>query len=343
VLTSVFLFSIFSGAFSPYPWVNGLVGWTLHSFLLVPYFSWAFSHAKHHRRTNDLLDGETHVPNIPQEYGLDETGTRALSTEEVAKTMLLGPQPKTALSHYWFAHAKFYEFLGEDGFAILAIVERMYIGYQFYLLGVGSTGYLGNDGKPIEKGTFPDHFRPNSRLFPAKMYWKVLASDLGIALMLGALTYCSFTYGFNAVYFWYYGPYFWINSFLVLTTWLHHTDATVPQFDTDNWSWVKGSLAGTIDRPMDRVANYFSHNISSTHVVHHLFHEIPHYHAVEATKALREYLEPKGLYNYDPIKFEEAVWKVAKTCHFVKSRTDGVQYYQSFTNLWGNKAAKKLE
>lgn len=34
------------------------VGFVLHSLLLVPYFSWQYSHGKHHAKTNHLLDGE---------------------------------------------------------------------------------------------------------------------------------------------------------------------------------------------------------------------------------------------------------------------------------------------
>ena len=34
-------------AFSPQLWVNDLVGWTFHSLLLVPYFSWKFTHASY--------------------------------------------------------------------------------------------------------------------------------------------------------------------------------------------------------------------------------------------------------------------------------------------------------
>lgn len=313
--------------------MNGLVGWTFHSILLVPYFSWAFSHAKHHRRTNHLVDGETHIPTTGQEMGLDEKHTKPVPASEVAKTMLHGPQPKTAAMHYWYAHALFYEIIGDDAFAILMIVERLFIGFQFYMFGISSCGANGADGKPIPKDTFPDHFRPNSRLFPEKMYWKVVASDIGIALVVGTLCYCSYMYGFNAVWFWYFGPYLLINSFLVATTWLHHTDPSVPHFDSDNWTWMKGSLAGTIDRPMNCVINFFSHNISSTHVVHHLFHEIPHYHAVEATAAIRAYLEPKGMYNFDPVDMEIAMWRVVKTCHFVDSHTDGVQYFKAFSSL----------
>ena len=39
-----------------------LVGYVLHTALLVPYFSWQRSHAVHHSRTNHITEGETHVP-----------------------------------------------------------------------------------------------------------------------------------------------------------------------------------------------------------------------------------------------------------------------------------------
>ena len=335
------------GAFSKHPWVNGLVGWILHSFLLVPYFSWAFSHAKHHRRTNHLEDGETHIPPFAEEMGLVLTSkgrstrttpastevTHRVSSEEVKKTMFQGPQPRTFATHIWYGHTQLYEFLGDDGFALFGAVYRLVAAFHIYLMGVTSVGVHGADGKIIPKGTFADHFRPTSRLFPEKMYWKVLASDAGILLTLSALAYCSYTFGFRAVYFWYVGPYFYTNAFLVATTWMHHTDPSVPHFDAENWTWMKGALSGTIDREMSPLINYVSHNISSTHVVHHLFHQIPHYHAVEATKAIRDYLEPKGLYNFSDEELHDEIWKIAKTCHFVKSAKEGVQYYQTLANV----------
>jgi omega-6 fatty acid desaturase (delta-12 desaturase) len=49
-------------AFSPYKKINNIIGFILHEFLLVPYFSWQYSHGKHHKYTNHLVYGETHVP-----------------------------------------------------------------------------------------------------------------------------------------------------------------------------------------------------------------------------------------------------------------------------------------
>jgi len=50
------------GAFSKDLRVQDTVGFVLHSILLVPYYSWQRSHAIHHRFTNHMELGETHVP-----------------------------------------------------------------------------------------------------------------------------------------------------------------------------------------------------------------------------------------------------------------------------------------
>ena len=43
--------------------MNDVVGFVAHSALLVPFWSWQYSHSKHHKYTNHLVLGETHVPN----------------------------------------------------------------------------------------------------------------------------------------------------------------------------------------------------------------------------------------------------------------------------------------
>ena len=56
------------GGFSASRRLNNAVGYVLHSALLVPYYAWQFSHAKHHAKTNHLMDGESHNPDSWDDY-----------------------------------------------------------------------------------------------------------------------------------------------------------------------------------------------------------------------------------------------------------------------------------
>jgi omega-6 fatty acid desaturase (delta-12 desaturase) len=54
-------------AFSSNSYLNHTVGYILHSVLLVPYFSWKWSHYVHHNKNNHIFEGETHVPVVYDE------------------------------------------------------------------------------------------------------------------------------------------------------------------------------------------------------------------------------------------------------------------------------------
>lgn len=285
------------GGFSQYTWLNDSVGWVLHSMLLVPYYSWQYSHAKHHAKTNHLLDGETHVPNSKQE--VHEAGYTQLG-----------------------------EIIGEDAFAGFQLFTHLVLGWPLYLLINASGARRLYNGKPIKSNL--DHFRPSSELFPPGWRLRVAVSSVGIALTVAAIVLASRTFGFKSVALFYCFPYLFTNAWLVNYTWLQHTSPHVPHFGEDEWTWVRGALC-TVDRPYSELFGFFDwihHHIGSTHVCHHLFSNLPCYHAVEATRHLKAYLAPKGLYNYDPTPTLPAVWHAAKTCHFVEGLT-GIQYPKS--------------
>lgn len=293
------------GAFSSSQTANDIVGFILHHALLVPYHPWQYTHAKHHRRTNHLLDGESHVPSVAAENGISATGEREGSWSVI------------------------HEAMGDGAFAILEVLMHLAIGWPVYLMGLASTGKLGQDGKPLG-GDIADHYRPYSRMFPSKFRWKVWLSTVTIVASLGLLTKLSLEFGFLTIWLWYGGAYMWTNAWLVLYTWLQHTDPSVPHYGSAEWTWVRGALS-TIDRPYG-IFDFFHHKIGSTHVAHHLFHEMPFYKADEATAAIKAFLEPKGLYNYDPTPWYKAMWRIALTCHYV-DKSEGIQYFKSFGDL----------
>jgi len=305
------------GAFSPSQTWNDIVGFILHQALLVPYFAWQYTHAKHHRRTNHLTDGESHVPTTGIENGLDEHGNRE------------------------GFYAVWHEAMGDGVFAGFQVWAHLFIGWPLYLLGLASTGKVDVKGKPLD-GRIMDHFRPTSPMFPPKISHKITLSTVTTVLtLIYVFVVAPQQYGFMNVLLWYVNPYFFTNAWLVLYTWLQHTDPSVPQYGETEWTWVRGALT-TIDRPYG-IFDFFHHEIGSTHVTHHFFHEIPHYNAREATAHIKAFLEPKGLYNYDPTPWWKAMWRIANECHFVED-VDGIQYYRSFNDVAksnGKTAAKK--
>lgn len=301
------------GAFSPSQAYNDFFGFIVHQALLVPYFAWQYTHAKHHRRTNHLTDGESHVPSSMEDNGLGKN-----------------------LERNTF-YAAWHEAMGDGAFAAFQIWSHLFLGWPLYLLGLASTGRLAQDGTPLN-GRIADHFRPNSPMFPAKMSGKIMASTVTTIASLAALCYAKVVFGVMPVICWYWGPYLFTNAWLVLYTWLQHTDPSIPHYGEGEWTWVRGALS-TIDRPY-YIFDFFHHRIGSTHVVHHLFHEMPFYNAAKATVAVKKFLEPKGLYNYDPTPFWIAMWRIARRCHYVEDST-GIQYFKSLEDVPLTKDRKK--
>ncbi|KAL3849566.1 hypothetical protein ACJIZ3_011448 [Penstemon smallii] len=104
-----------------------------------------------------------------------------------------------------------------------------------------------------------------------------------------------------------------MSVFVVLTTYLHHTHIALPHFDSSEWEWLRGALA-TVDRDYGFLNNVI-HNFCDTHVLHHLFSAIPHYNAMEATKAIKPILGK--YYNFDGTPILNAYWRESKECIYV--------------------------
>ncbi|KAJ6428004.1 hypothetical protein OIU84_023419 [Salix udensis] len=99
-----------------------------------------------------------------------------------------------------------------------------------------------------------------------------------------------------------------VNGFLVTVTFLQHTHPALPHYDSSEWEWLKGALA-TMDRDYG-ILNKVFHNITDTHVAHHLFSNMPHYHAMEATRAMKPVLGE--FYQFDDTPVYKAIWREAK-------------------------------
>jgi omega-6 fatty acid desaturase (delta-12 desaturase) len=261
------------GGFSDYKLVNDTVGLISHSALLVPYFSWKFSHRNHHSNTGSTDHDEVFVPFKKSSF----------SPNEMVKETPL--------------------------YSLLKIVLMLTVGWIPGYLFLNSTGPTKYEGKS------KSHFNPNSSLFKQQEYWQIVISDIGFGLAVAAMAWFIYTFGFKTYACFYLIPYLIVNYHLVLITYLQHTDVFMPHFDESEWNWLRGALC-TVDRSFGPVLDHFFHHISDTHVAHHLFSNMPFYHAQEATQALEKFLGKYYLKDETPIW--TALWRSFRYCKYIE-------------------------
>ncbi|KAI5861126.1 fatty acid desaturase-domain-containing protein [Durotheca rogersii] len=278
------------GAFSVHRRLNDFVGWVLHSALLVPFFSWKFSHARHHRFTGHMQKDMAFVPRTSPSYFVEKLG-KALSSFVDAEVLEDAPIIN-----------------------LIRLLGQQLGGWQVYLLinaTAGDDSLQNKDSKWWRRS----HFDPFSGVFRPQEALYIFLSDVGLALTLVGLYFASMALDWQTVFLLYGVPYFWINHWLVAITYLHHTHQDVPHYDGERWTFVSGALA-TVDRDFGFVGRHIFHGIIDTHVVHHLFSRIPFYHAEEATKAIKPLLG--DLYHSDESSFVGSLWETSCSCQYVE-------------------------
>jgi omega-6 fatty acid desaturase (delta-12 desaturase) len=276
------------GGFANTTLMNDIVGFVIHSALLVPYFSWQISHRKHHSNTGNLATDEVFVPANFSKTPIDIDNNSQTSAQVHEKLN----QHKDGESWYeenTFVHAALVIYRW------MRILFMLTLGWPLYLLS-NATG-----NRSYASGWKLNHFHPSSPIYAdiSRGSVLVLLSDIGLFSAIAALYYCSTVVGSTAVICHYVIPYLITNACLVLITFLQHSDTALPHYSADEWDWLRGALA-TVDRDYG-ILNHIFHHINDTHVTHHLFSYLPHYHAVEATEALKNVLGPYYYFNHTPI------------------------------------------
>ncbi|KVI12045.1 delta(12)-fatty-acid desaturase FAD2-like [Cynara cardunculus var. scolymus] len=202
----------------------------------------------------------------------------------------------------------------------LTLLVKLTLGWYIYLA-------INAAGRPYEK--FASHYDPRSEMFSDSERVLILMSDIGLISFSFLLYKVAMIQGFAWVFCVYGGALMVMNAFLVTITYLHHTHPSLPHYDDSEWNWMKGAFA-TVDRDYG-VLNKVFHNITDTHVLHHLFSYIPHYHAMEATKAIRPVLGE--FYQIDRTPFFVALWRESKNCLFIEAdesdeKNKGIYWYR---------------
>lgn len=187
VLTGVWILAHEAGhgAFSVHQTLNNVVGWVLHSALLVPYFSWKFSHHRHHRFTGHMEKDMAFVPHTKADRQKRRLADLYLDRE------LFEDVPIVQLAKL-FAH--------------------QLLGFQTYLLFNVSSGVDSQQRKaPWWRVS---HFEPTSAVFRSSEAVYVAITDLGLAIVAGLVYMASQAIGFKTVFLLYLVPYFWVHHWL---------------------------------------------------------------------------------------------------------------------------------
>ncbi|KAF9061799.1 delta-12 fatty acid desaturase [Rhodocollybia butyracea] len=279
------------GNVSEYKWVNHVVGFLLHTFVLSPYFAWRASHHSHHKAAASIERDENYVPKTRSDFKLPPESV-AIPTDY----------------HEIFEETPIY--------TVVRMLVMQLLGWQIYLF----TDISGSPRHP--NGT--NHFNPSSSLFKPHERRGIVVSNIGLISMSCLLFIWAQNIGVSAFFKLYLVPYILVNHWVVMLTFLHHSDPTVPMYRNRQWSFLRGALS-TVDRPLlGWAGRVFLHNASHDHIAHHLFSNIPWYNQPYVTQILKELLGND--YNHDTTNTFYALYRSFTRCCFVEDQGEIVFY-----------------
>ncbi|KAK7449308.1 hypothetical protein VKT23_013451 [Stygiomarasmius scandens] len=259
----------------------------LHTFVLTPFYAWRTTHRSHHKATNNMERDETYMPPTRKDFKL--------------------PDGRVAV------RMDYREILEETpAFTLFKLFVRQFLGFQLYLL----HNRKGNRRYP----PYTSHYKPSSLLFRPEEKWNIIISNIAIFGMLSLLFLYARTYGGKALVLHYLMPWFFQHNWMVMFTYLQHSDPTIPYYRSKEWTFSRGALA-TVDRPLfGWVGRFLLHNISTDHLAHHFFASVPFYNLPEVTEAIKPVLGE--YYNYDSTGVLYALWRSFTQCVFVEDEGD---------------------
>ncbi|KAJ1699008.1 hypothetical protein LUZ63_007520 [Rhynchospora breviuscula] len=180
-------------------------------------------------------------------------------------------------------------------------------------------------------GKSGSHFHPSSDLFVPNEKKDIITSTTCYFSMVAILAGLAFVMGPLQILKLYVAPYWIFVMWLDFVTYLHHHgyNDKLPWYRGKEWSYLRGGLT-TLDRDYGWINNI--HHDIGTHVIHHLFPQIPHYHLIEATEAAKPvmgkyYREPDKSGPF-PFHLFGILARSLKQDHYVSDSGD-IVYYQT--------------
>lgn len=222
------------------------------------------------------------------------------NTGSVAKDEVFVPKVMDTVSE-GFEWAQF------GPFRLIKLLGALFLGWPMYL-------WFNVKSRPYPGHAWVNHFDPWSPIFSKRERVEILVSDIALASVTYGLYVAGSTWGWVWLLKTYGVPYLIVNFWLVMITLLQHTHPALPHYTDSEWDWLRGALA-TVDRNYGWLLNTLHHHIADTHVTHHLFSQMPHYHAQEATEAIKPILGK--YYQKDGRFIFKALWEDYSSCRYV--------------------------
>lgn len=270
-------------------WLGHIFGWIFHSFLFIPYFSWSFTHRTHHTYNKNQSYDEVHMmahiddafPSVSRPFGADYHPKVHAQREKLGTTKKIAPFFTSFKALVKEMNDNLLEFSAP--YRAFYYVLYFTIGFPLYLL-------MNAGGRKYPAATLPpNHFDPNSPVFHKGEGIYVMISNLGLILNCLWIYYAWQWSTAMFVACAYSIPALITHFYFVMYTLGHHSHPGLPSYSGEKWNYLQGALS-TIDRSHGPVVDYLWHYISRTHVIHHIFSDLPFYNSWEATERLKPIL-----------------------------------------------------
>ncbi|KAG8981563.1 hypothetical protein FRB94_009454 [Tulasnella sp. JGI-2019a] len=215
------------GAFATSKVANDVVGFFVHSFLALPYFSWKISHRMHHNNTSHLYKDQPHAPYIRSEW--------QFPAHDPKKENLDGSWVSPDLQEVYREALEF------TPFGPLATLFSQTVGWWWCMIADRES----EQNYPAVRKWFP--FR--DAMFTPKQRWAVMESNVGMIGWVVAVFWSIKAFGFLPVFRTYLLPWQIYHQYLVLITYLNHSDPKLPHWETSEFTFARGALS-TFDRDL---------------------------------------------------------------------------------------------
>ncbi|KAJ4848309.1 hypothetical protein Tsubulata_003694 [Turnera subulata] len=297
------------------------IAWPMYWFIQGAFMTgiWVIGHECGHHSFSDyqwvdnfvglILHSALLTPYFAWKYShrRHHSNTGSLSHDEVYLPRLKDSIP-------WYS-----KYLNNPAGRVIRVVSMLFLAFPLYLLFNASSQ---------KHDRFANHFDPYSPIFTDRERVQVVISDIGYFSTIYAFYSIAKAQGFTWLFCTYLAPLLVVHALFIIITFLHHTNPTLPHYDNSEWEWFRGALS-TIDLDFGWM-NKVLHNVTNTHICHHLISTIPHYHALEATEAIKPVLG--AYYQIDTTPIHKALYRAAKECIYAEpdhdDKNQGVYWYK---------------